>query len=82
MPVVDAVLIEASFPDELQEVASVSHHLTPAALRRELKKLRHHAADILAVHIKPAYRSTVVQQLKDLKIPKLQIMEPGKDYEW
>lgn len=81
-PVVDAVLMEASFPDELQELASISHHLTPAALYRELKKLRHHAADILAVHIKPAYRSVVVQQLTELNIPKLRIMEPGKDYEW
>lgn len=81
-PNVDAVLAEASFPDELQELANISHHLTPASLSRELKKMRRRAPDVLAVHIKPAYRSRVVQQLMELKIPGLHVMEPGRDYEW
>lgn len=79
---VDAVLLESSFPDELQELADISHHLTPAALSRELAKMRRRAPDVLAVHIKPAYRNKVVQQLAALKISGLRVMEPGREYEW
>ena len=35
------VITEASFPNELQELADVSGHLTPQTLDRELKKLKH-----------------------------------------
>jgi hypothetical protein len=34
------------------------------------------------VHLKPAYRETIVKELLALEIPKLQIMEPGRVYEW
>lgn len=81
-PAVDALLMEASFPNELQELAQTSHHLTPMTLSQELQKLRHQETDVLAVHIKPAYRSTVVRQLAELKIPRLRIMDPGIEYIW
>ena len=38
--------------------------------------------DILAVHIKPAYRETIIRELADLNIPKLGVMEPGRVYSW
>ena len=79
---VDALLIEASFPDRLAKLAEVSRHFTPASLRQELKKLNHNGLDILAVHIKPAYREEIIQQLEALQIPNLGVMEPGKTYQW
>ena len=79
---VDALLIEASFPNEMARLAEVSRHFTPATLGAELKKLSHNGLDILAVHIKPAYREKIIQQLKDLNISKLRVMEPGKTYSW
>lgn len=82
-PRIDALLIEASFPDYLSQLAEVSRHFTPASLKRELRKMKKHKdADILTVHIKPSYREQVVEELNALKIPKLQIMEPGHIYEW
>jgi ribonuclease BN (tRNA processing enzyme) len=78
----DALLIEASFPNAMSELAEVSRHFTPASLNEELKKLNHNGLDILAVHIKPAYRDTVIAELNALKIPKLGVMEPGKTYSW
>ena len=77
-----ALFIEASFPDSMDGLAKASKHLTPASLRNELKKLNHNGMDILAVHLKPAYREKVVAELNQLKIDKLQVMEPGKIYEW
>jgi cAMP phosphodiesterase len=79
---VDALLIEASFPNEMANLAEVSRHFTPASLGKELKKLLHDGIDILAVHLKPSYRETIVRQLKELNLPNLSVMEPGKPYNW
>ncbi len=81
-PKLQALLIEASFPDSMAQLAEVSRHFTPASLKRELGKLNHNGLDILAVHIKPAYRTTVIEELRALKIPGLGAMEPGRIYEW
>ncbi len=78
----DALLIEASFPDRMAKLAHVSRHFTPASLGQELKKLTHNGMDIMAVHLKPSYRDEIIEQLKALNIPKLSVMEPGKVYEW
>lgn len=78
----DALLIEASFPDRMAKLAQVSRHFTPASLDQELKKLTHNGMDIMAVHIKPTYRDEIVAQLNALNIPKLRVMEPGRVYEW
>ena len=81
-PRIDALLIEASFPDSMAKLAEVSRHFTPASLQRDLRKLTHNGLDILAVHIKPAYRQMVIDELKALDIPRLGVMEPGKTYNW
>jgi cAMP phosphodiesterase len=78
----DALLIEASFPNEMSKLAEVSRHFTPASLGKELTKLNHNGMDILAVHLKPTYRDTIIAQLNDLNIPKLAVMEPGRTYSW
>jgi ribonuclease BN (tRNA processing enzyme) len=77
-----ALLIEASFPNDMAQLAEVSRHFTPASLGAELKKLTHNGLDILAVHIKPAYRERIIEELKALNISKLKVMEPGKTYSW
>jgi ribonuclease BN (tRNA processing enzyme) len=81
-PQLDALLIEASFPNAMAELAETSRHFTPESLSRELRKLDHNGIDILTVHLKPAYRERVARELKALAIPKLEIMETGRTYEW
>ncbi|MFN2577047.1 MAG: MBL fold metallo-hydrolase [Pyrinomonadaceae bacterium] len=78
----NALFIEASFPDAMEPLAIASKHLTPSMLRAELKKVKHNRMDILAVHLKPAYREKVIDELNDLGIEKLQVMKPGRVYEW
>jgi cAMP phosphodiesterase len=78
----DALLIEASFPDEMAKLAELSRHFTPASLNKELGKLTHNGMDILAVHLKPSYRDKIIKQLAALNIPNLNVMEPGKTYSW
>ena len=81
-PNVDALLIETSFPNSMAQLAEVSRHFTPASLGRELGKLNHNGLDILAVHMKPAYRETIIAELRALNISGLDVMEPGKTYSW
>src|SRR5205085_8472395 len=83
-PRIDALMIEASFPNSMSKLAEDSRHFTPESMCKELQKLdsNHHGMDILAVHVKPAYRATVIEELNALNIPRLQVMEPGRTYEW
>jgi len=66
----------------MAELAEVTRHFTPASLKTELGKLKHDGIDILAVHLKPTYRQTLIEELETLGIPKLSVMEPGRVYEW
>ena len=81
-PRIDALLIEASLPDELAGLAQVTGHLTPATLAEEVCKLRHTDFDVLAVHIKPGHRHEVTRQLAALTRPRVSVMEPGREYHW
>ena len=80
-PRIDALLIEASFPNSMAKLAEDSRHFTPESLRHELRKLDHNGIDILTVHLKPAYRERVAEELRALAIPHLDIMEVGRTYE-
>jgi len=78
----NALFIEASFPNSMQELAQVSKHLTPLTLQTELGKLNHNGMDILAVHLKAAHREKIARELGKLEIDKLSVMETGRIYEW
>jgi ribonuclease BN (tRNA processing enzyme) len=81
-PRLDALMIESSFPNSMAHLATDARHLTPASLAKELQKLSHKDLDVLAVHIKPAYRDTVIEELHALALPNLSVMEPGRTYTW
>lgn len=82
VPHLEALFIEASFPNAMRPLAEASKHLTPVMLRDELRKLKHNGMDILAVHLKPAYRETVARELTELGMANLSVMEIGRVYEW
>jgi ribonuclease BN (tRNA processing enzyme) len=81
-PRLDALFIEASFPNSMRALAQASKHLTPETVAQELAKMTHNGIDVLAVHLKPAYRQTLIEELNALGIEKLSVMENGKVYEW
>lgn len=81
-PRLDALFIEASFPNHLRKLAAASGHLTPEVLGAELRKLKHEDMDILAMHLKPSFRAQLIEELKALGVPRLTAMEPGREYEW
>ncbi len=75
-----ALLIECAFPDELEELALVSHHLTPNRLKKELEKFTQKDCPIYVINIKPMYFDEVVRQVKALKIKNLEILKVGRVY--
>ena len=81
-PRLDALFIEASFPNSMHELAKASKHLTPEMVQHELQKLSHNGIEILAVHLKPAYRQKLIEEITALGIEKLSVMEAGRVYEW
>jgi cAMP phosphodiesterase len=82
VPHLNALLIEASFPNSMYELAEVTRHFTPLSLGKELQKMSHNGLDILAVHLKPTYRAQLIEELQALGIPRLSVMEPGRIYNW
>lgn len=78
----DALLIECAFPDELAELAEMSHHLTPNGLKAELERFAKPECSVYVINIKPAYRETVVAQLMALGLEKLSVLEVGREYEF
>lgn len=76
-----ALLIECAFPDEMSDLAAISHHLTPRSLAAEVGKLEIAACPVYIINIKPLYRERVIDQLDDLKLANLHIFEVGKIYD-
>ena len=82
LPRVNALIIEASFPNYMADIAEASSHLTPAMLDAELRKLTRIPDEVLAVHLKPSYRARLIEELKALGRSNLHVMEPGRTYRW
>jgi 3',5'-cyclic-nucleotide phosphodiesterase len=72
-----AVVLEASLPNRLQDVADISRHLTPRTLVRELDKLGRPSVPILVTHLKPLYRQEIMRELKRVKGYRLRILKDG-----
>jgi ribonuclease BN (tRNA processing enzyme) len=79
LPNLKAVFLEATFPNELSRLADVSRHLTPALFALEAKKLTREAL-LIAVHIKARYRAQVLDELRALRLPNLEIGHMGRPY--
>lgn len=78
---ISAVLLECAFPDELEALANLSHHLTPSRVAAELSKCRVDCP-VYIVNLKPMYRDQIIRQLAHLKIEQLEILQVGRVYEW
>lgn len=75
-----AVLQEVSFPDELEWLAKVSGHHTPATLRREMEKFPGVDVPWLLYHIKPNFQSQVERELAALHKDHLEILSLGEEF--
>jgi cAMP phosphodiesterase len=77
-----ALLIECAFPNELEDLAELSHHLTPNSLAAELGKFKLPDCPIFIINVKPTYRDVVIAQLNQLLGERVSIMDVGRVYDW
>jgi ribonuclease BN (tRNA processing enzyme) len=75
-----AVFLEASFPDRLADLAETTGHLTPSSALEEMKKLNRPELPVYLFHMKPQYLKEIETDVesKDLS---LHIVEQGDHIE-
>lgn len=77
----DALIIEVSFPDAMEELAIQTGHLTPGLLRRELRKLPTPPGRILITHLKPQHEAVIREQLAAAGMKNLLFLRDGAIHE-
>jgi cAMP phosphodiesterase len=77
-----AILVECAFPNEMGDLATVSNHLTPQKLAKELEKFNNPTCEIYVINIKPMYRDTILKEIADPNLDRIKILDVGKVYEW
>ncbi len=80
-PKLKAILVECAFPDELEQLAFDSNHLTPSRLSSELQKLNNREIPVYVINLKPMYREKVIEQIRRADIAQVEILTVGKIYE-
>ena len=78
-PNLKAVFLECTFPGDLAWLADLAKHLTPTLYAAEMKKVDR-PLRYITVHTHPRHRPRVVEELLGLKLPGVEIGEPGKTY--
>jgi len=77
-----AVLLEASFPNQLQGLADISGHLTPNTVKSELSKFhQRNGAAVMLYHLKPAFVPQLKKELKSLDVGA-QVLELDQIFEF
>jgi len=80
-PRLAAVLLEASFPDALAEVAAASGHLTSSGFLREQARFPA-AVPVYVTHRKPACAEVVAQEVGAAGLARVALLEQGREYEF
>ena len=74
-----ALMIDTSFDNAMQQIADVSLHLTPATLERELAKLEREVP-VMIHHLKPPCIERIHQEVAALGRSDLAFLEQGRVY--
>jgi ribonuclease BN (tRNA processing enzyme) len=75
------LLIEASYPSRLDDLARLSRHLTPALLERGLSVIHaaHPRIRVLVNHLKPPWAEEVARELEGI-VPRVTVARDGGRY--
>ncbi len=74
---VDILITEISFPNNMQQLADVSCHLSPQGLAAELKKAGIKKQPVHLSHLKPAYQSVLEKEVNEIKKLNLLLLKDG-----
>jgi ribonuclease BN (tRNA processing enzyme) len=73
----DCLIIEVSFPNNMEKMANISGHLTPKLFQIEISKLKLPPKKIYITHIKQQYADVIKSELDELKIDNINILYDG-----
>jgi len=73
-----AVIAGVSFPNDMDEIAQISKHLTPKIFFDSIQRFDRDTIQYYISHIKPLFKSDVLSDLKDLSINgRINILKDG-----
>lgn len=78
---VDALIIEVSFPDSMEQLAFLTKHLTCSLLRTELDKIEVLPRRILITHPKPQYYGLIKAEVDRLGMKEVELLHDGAVFE-
>lgn len=75
------IIVDTSFPNNMDFVAGLSGHFTPAQLHADLTKAKvANSVPIFVYHIKPVHKKRVIKELHALGRKNVKILQEGKTY--
>lgn len=77
-----AIFIETTLPNDMQEIADTSAHLTPKTLAEELSKLNKGGFLIYTYHLKPSYIDVLAEEIKAIGRSDIHILKNGQVLEF
>jgi cAMP phosphodiesterase len=79
----NAIIVDTSFPNSLDFIATLSGHFTPGQLHQDLTKAKVGLdVPIYIYHIKPVHAKKVISELKALGRKNVKILQEGKTYQF
>jgi cAMP phosphodiesterase len=75
-----AVLVETSFPSEMESLAVASGHLTPKLLLKELEQLDRPEIPVYLFHMKPLHLDKITDEVKEITKFNVQLLEQKRTY--
>jgi ribonuclease BN (tRNA processing enzyme) len=79
---IDALIVEVSFPNNMEPLALLTKHLTSSLLAVELKKIAILPRRILITHPKPQYYDIIKNEIDSLGMKEIELLHDGSVYEF
>ena len=77
----DALIVEVSFPNNMESLAQITKHLTSSMLIDELAKIEVLPRHILVTHPKPQYYEIIRSEIECLGIDGIELLHDGSVYD-
>ena len=77
-----ALFIETTLPNDMQQIADTSAHLTPNTLVEELSKLKRSGFPIYTYHLKPYYIDVLTEEINAIGRSDIHVLKNGQVLEF
>jgi ribonuclease BN (tRNA processing enzyme) len=78
---VDAVIVEVSFPNNMEKLARKTGHLTARLMKKELDKIKYPPKKVFLTHPKPHYIRQIKKEMGQTGDRRLSFLKEGRIYE-